>query len=295
MIDTKHFFNSLAISLIACLTNIGITFADDTDAIDQRFYDIEVIIFEDAHARYLDSEQWHDDTLIPSNEIDSDTSNTPESKTSLFENVTKDSNKHRFNSIKPQILTPQYNSLKRSSEFNVLFRSAWRQVGSPANEAFEIDLDDLVNTHAKRTKNTISGSLKIVLARYLHFYSKLEYTRLNEPEKSNITSTEDKSTSDNEVMTESGTDDTTNTLIKSDKSYPIHSHRRMRSKELHYIDHPLVGILVQINPVEVKPEDDKLENIQSQGINPESIKNSVQTPLVWVNAAQSPNVFPTNH
>ena len=31
--------------------------------------------------------------------------------------------------------------------------------------------------------------------------------------------------------------------------YPIKNHRRMRSKVLHYIDHPLVGILVQINPV----------------------------------------------
>ena len=27
-------------------------------------------------------------------------------------------------------------------------------------------------------------------------------------------------------------------------------HRRMRSKELHYIDHPLVGLLIQINPTE---------------------------------------------
>ena len=36
--------------------------------------------------------------------------------------------------------------------------------------------------------------------------------------------------------------------------HPINSHRRMRSKELHYIDHPLVGILIQINPVEKTKE-----------------------------------------
>jgi hypothetical protein len=34
------------------------------------------------------------------------------------------------------------------------------------------------------------------------------------------------------------------------EEYPIKFHRRMRSKELHYLDHPLVGILVMAKPVE---------------------------------------------
>jgi len=34
------------------------------------------------------------------------------------------------------------------------------------------------------------------------------------------------------------------------KQYPIQSHRRMRSKELHYLDHPMVGILVMAKPVD---------------------------------------------
>jgi Peptidoglycan-binding protein, CsiV len=34
--------------------------------------------------------------------------------------------------------------------------------------------------------------------------------------------------------------------------YRIQQHRRMRSRQLHYFDHPLLGILVQITPV--KPE-----------------------------------------
>ncbi|MCK4704001.1 MAG: hypothetical protein KAT90_00855, partial [Gammaproteobacteria bacterium] len=46
--------------------------------------------------------------------------------------------------------------------------------------------------------------------------------------------------------------DTENNLI-SNPSYPLQAHRRMRSKELHYIDHPLIGILIQINPVK-KPK-----------------------------------------
>ena len=36
--------------------------------------------------------------------------------------------------------------------------------------------------------------------------------------------------------------------------YPINFHRRMRSKELHYLDHPIVGILVKALPVEKQEE-----------------------------------------
>ncbi len=39
-------------------------------------------------------------------------------------------------------------------------------------------------------------------------------------------------------------------MVPSNGLYPLNSHARMRSKELHYIDHPLVGMLIQINPVE---------------------------------------------
>jgi hypothetical protein len=35
-----------------------------------------------------------------------------------------------------------------------------------------------------------------------------------------------------------------------DDSYRLQAHRRMRSGELHYIDHPRIGVLVKITPVE---------------------------------------------
>ena len=31
---------------------------------------------------------------------------------------------------------------------------------------------------------------------------------------------------------------------------PMKQSRRMRSKELHYIDHPMLGILVRVTPIE---------------------------------------------
>ena len=48
-------------------------------------------------------------------------------------------------------------------------------------------------------------------------------------------------------------------------SYRMQDHRRMRSGELHYIDHPLMGVLIQITPYELpKPIDKEEEEEESQ-------------------------------
>ncbi len=38
-------------------------------------------------------------------------------------------------------------------------------------------------------------------------------------------------------------------LLKTGKSYRLQDSRKMRSKEIHYIDHPMMGVLVLITPV----------------------------------------------
>ena len=78
------------------------------------------------------------------------------------------------------------------------------------------------------SKNSITGNFKLVLARYLHIYGDMEYQR-------NVDNSSAEQTIENSAL--------------ENTSHPMKIHRRMRSKELHYIDHPLVGILIQINPV----------------------------------------------
>ncbi len=79
--------------------------------------------------------------------------------------------------------------------------------------------------------NELDGSVRLVLGRYLHLYTDLV---LRQP-----------------VIVEQ-LDETTQQMgeQKSLFDVPIRSHRRMRSRELHYIDHPLLGILIQVTPVE---------------------------------------------
>lgn len=168
-------------------------------AADVRRYDVEIIIFEDAHSRYINSESWS------SNDLADERSN--------FDKLNLDRNNTPvYKNLRPGILKSEYRRMKKSPEYNVLLYSAWRQTGLSPKRAFEIDVSKLKNAHKNTSANTISGQLKVVLARYLHLYGQLDYQQ-------------------------------------NGRDYPMTVHRRMRSKELHYIDHPLVGILVQINPV----------------------------------------------
>ena len=56
------------------------------------------------------------------------------------------------------------------------------------------------------------------------------------------------------------TDETTlTTLSPHYQAYRMQMHRRMRSKELHYLDHPLMGILIIARRYEIPQATDELE------------------------------------
>lgn len=212
--------------------------ADDITATkDLKEYDVEIIIFEDAHARYLGSETWNQ-KATETNKINGN-----------IGKLSKDGiNASSFKSIKPAILKKHYKRINASSEYKVLFYGAWRQAGLEKSKAFKININNLKNSHRVRSKNTLTGTFKLVLARYLHIYNQLNYQR-------KITATEDPEiTSTDSAASEKQTEVLNNDMVPHNGFYPLNSHRRMRSKELHYIDHPLVGILIQINPVEKTKE-----------------------------------------
>ena len=228
-------------TIFLLLLTVNAALAEDKDSTDDKQkYDIEVIIFEDAHARYINSETWQQDAPDDTGSlIDNTTSN--KATNNLDKLSLSEINAGSYKSLKPKILSGEYKRINGSSEYNVLFYSAWRQTGLDENNAFDINIDELVNNHNNKSQNAIHGHLKVVLARYLHFYGYLDYQR---PIVNN------KVTTDTIDASVDASAQNTETELISEQSYPMQIHRRMRSKELHYIDHPLVGILVQINPTE---------------------------------------------
>ena len=161
-------------------------------------------------------------------------------------------------------------TLKRSALYQPLFHSVWIQPGWPAAEAravrIEIPRDAAlpveifsdkppIMTHSTArpawqllpgftsepvVDDLLYGTLTISLARYLHADFDLMYRKKN--------------TGETAVPQEAfdpllGPPPQQSTYI----DIPLRQKRRMRSREIHYIDHPLLGALIEITPVEPDP------------------------------------------
>ncbi|MDH5613055.1 MAG: peptidoglycan binding protein CsiV [Gammaproteobacteria bacterium] len=214
-------------------------------------YNIEIIFFEDTSNRYINSEQWP--VIIPPEE-----SMTPPSVTlpinKLNNNIELNKTEYpNSNSVinithhASDALADYVTRLNQSSRYNVLLHRSWQQTGLNDTDAIDIYVntsgaDDLKNNdvtifnpgHQTSTINdnqnfmsNVEGTLKLILGRYLHIHTDLLYRRLNTAYKP-----------DSPVL---------NGRIFSE--YKIKSQRRMRSNELHYIDHPLLGILILVSPI----------------------------------------------
>ncbi len=137
------------------------------------------------------------------------------------------------------------------------------------------DMPLLRSPHSRGTQRVsvhpLDGTIELVVSRYLHIHADLYFTRAVEWDKavmarSGITDPaidqpDDETPEDGEAADEGedalpavaeamvpevarGPDD------QAMLSFPFRQSRRMRSGELHYLDHPLIGILVLVTPYE---------------------------------------------
>lgn len=140
-------------------------------------------------------------------------------------------------------------ALSRSGQYKILTHIAWLQPGLAKEEAISVRIHAGKNyrnefkerafaqadfSDRKLPKNhpvnELDGTVTVVLGRYLHVYTDLAYRR-----PFNLRA------------------DTTANALGRDRvlaDFKLKTHRKMRSKELHYIDHPLLGILVEIRPAD---------------------------------------------
>ncbi len=89
----------------------------------------------------------------------------------------------------------------------------------------------------------IDGNVKIVLSRFLHIYTDL---LLMEPVK--LQAIPDTDNSYKIALANKQSDFTTL------HGFNIKDHRRMRSNEIHFLDHPLLGIIVKVSPFKLEEE-----------------------------------------
>jgi len=204
-------------------------------------YIVELIIFEDVNGRYLNSEDWtFNDKLL-------------HAKTLEATKTARKDPQYAELGWKSAKLAKSLERIKKSSQYNVLVNKRWKQTGLDRENVINIQIGTkaqqksetaeainapLVDGSAKAGTEPpllqplvsapyISGQVTLIMSRYLHFNVNLHYFR---PQ-----------------ISESGETEFV--------SYPVVSERRMRSKEIHYIDHPLVGVIVLATPYNIKSRD----------------------------------------
>lgn len=203
-------------------------------------YNIDVVIFEDAGARYLNSEQWpivhHPEDLSSADltglELNPLTTGQPATKTvNKAADNQPDSPDINITHHASDALAEHIAKLESSARYNILLQQSWQQTGLSNTDAINVHIDTAAENPEKdnnKLESSLQGTLKLILGRFLHLHTDLLYKRPKQPDDSISATMHDRSYNE----------------------FEIKSQRKMRSNELHYIDHPLIGILVLVSPIE---------------------------------------------
>jgi len=156
------------------------------------------------------------------------------------------------------VLSDALQKIQASPGLNVLLTKRWRQTGLDRDRAYFVEIQSQPAEATAHTDNqsaidtgttllngatgsaesqpltaaSINGHVRLIMSRYLHFEVNLNYSKTLQPSTSNL--------------------DEINEIV-----FPVVAERRMRSREIHYIDHPLVGIIVHTTPYTISEETQK--------------------------------------
>lgn len=200
----------------------SLSFSQDSEP--APWYDVEIIVFARSSAGAGSTENWPDSPIIPNIE-----------EAARLQDTAGDQN----------ILAPGYTVLPKSEwklgtelkrikrtrgRLVPLVHTAWRQPVLSVNATRPLYIRSPGNISGEIPH--MDGLIKVSVQRYLH----IEVDFLIRELRSTTSS-------------ESGF------FGSIFNSYRFTGHRRMRSKELHYIDHPKMGVLMLITPYEApEPE-----------------------------------------
>ena len=250
----------------ALISVLFLIIAHNSFAEDMRYYDVEVVIIENFSEKAKNSENWPLQVKLIQ----------PEKIVQLGQPVLSEwlpQDKEIDLNSSYTVLGPQnYNlsehveKISESETQRVIFHTAWRQPGLDKNQAlpiyFKHDVaaapvieteqngvlaDNGENLTTEKTDAMpliLEGILRVTLSRYLHLEAELTLqNKLPELVKSDNPF----SILDNEVERSE--------LQKQGVVHLKQKRRRIRSNELHYIDHPVLGILINITRYE-QPEEE---------------------------------------
>ena len=213
------------IVVLFALLGPGATWAATT------WYTVELMVFQNLSGDGLYSESWPDDPGQPA--VREALRLTTSGELSLDDEVDAAGTElyafQLLSSSQLQLLDVS-NRLKWSEGYRPLLHIAWRQPGFSRSKSRAVYVHSALPNRFRTEGNAggglsgdpqLSGTVRLSRGRYLHVETDLVHVR-------------------------SGSAATGVTT----RPYRMQQSRRMRSRELHYIDHPAFGVLVRVTPYE---------------------------------------------
>lgn len=235
---------------------------------DMRYYDVEIVIIENMSEEQKNSENWPLQVNLSRDEKTVELGE-PVLSEWLPEDIDIEESYKVLDSSHYN-LTSEVEKISESETQRVIFHTAWRQPGLDKKLALPIyfkhevffppvaEDENIASQEQTQEQDTpeninkmpsiLEGILRVTLARYLHLEAEL--TLQEKLPELKITDNPF-SVLDNE-----------NERNKVKKQGVIHlkqERRRIRSSQLHYIDHPVLGILIHITPYEKPEEPEEVE------------------------------------
>jgi hypothetical protein len=311
---------SQLLSLALCLFVTAVSAADEEE---QRWYDIEILIFSQGDEKSLMDEVWPAEVDI----ADLDGAIELQRGAKLPEVNGQGSHLPQpFQLLAPETyqLTDAALQLKRSKNHRVLLHAAWRQPGLADGEAKSVHISDRINdlllldspvtnegienestppptvqalinidpetdlfalAENVLPHTTLDGTIKVVLSRYLHLHADLRYNyRLEEgcqmvtiiekgdgaagaPQAIGFTHGEGIEQQTIDGVEPAAEINRRNLQEPCYQTLSLSESRRMRSNELHLLDHPLFGMLVVITQYELPEADEQTAPSTGKNIN----------------------------
>jgi hypothetical protein len=268
----------LLLSLFALATNVRAAEA-------LRYYDIETIIFESLDPSARQSENWKSDInrQIPPVAAELDQPYPGQIPPQYDPSLT-------FKTLPPSEFQLQNEEklLTNTNQYRILLHTAWVQPGMGPDVALPVHITRTFITETPvtqslipatpgmpaanvplpttptQTRSVLDGYIKIILTRYLHADVDLVYTTglpLNPSTAAGNppTNTTPANPATNPTLATPAVNATPATnpvdsvaTMPAPIIYRLMESRRMRSKELHYLDHPVLGMLLLITQYEGK-------------------------------------------
>jgi hypothetical protein len=150
-------------------------------------------------------------------------------------------------------LGSEASALERDDGFRLLLHTRWQQIVPPRAAPQNIYVEGSTG------KDSLQGLINVTLGRYLHFSGRLWLSARQEdfaieqnfaPRQTPIFRPEPDNGLEISEMTQG-----LETLERSQSEwlsayFQLNESRRMRSNEIHYLDHPAMGVIVKITPLE---------------------------------------------